>query len=376
MAKAARSALAKFEADFTKRFGADALVRPVTPQVVSTGSLTLDHAMGCGGYVVGRITEIWGPAGASKTTLSLIAAANFQAKFPDKAVAWINMERTFELAWAITHHVDPDRIAVMDPENSEDVADMAKMAIASGLFSLVVLDSVGGMVTEEEFDKAAEKETVGTAAKVITRMVKIAAVLCDRTDTTLIIVNQPRANLDRFGADTKPAGPFALMHASTHKIKVRRTKTEGYIIGTETYGFEVSATVEANKVGPSRRTAVFGLFVQPSDKFGPVGIDRASEAFTIGTRYAVIEEPSSGYFILPGSKTKIHGRDNVIDMLRAEPTALEAVRTGLLTHLTDILPPDPEPEGLDFARGADEITPVDLETLQANEAAVRARAGL
>jgi recombination protein RecA len=254
------------------------------------------------------------------------------------------------------------QITVLRPENSEDVADMAKMAIQSGLFSLVILDSVGGMVTEEEFEKAADKATVGTAAKIITRMVKIAAVLCDDTDTTMIIVNQTRANISITGGTTTGGG-FALKHVSTHKIKLRRTGTAPYTVGSkenqETVGFELAALVEKNKVAPPRRTATFGLFVAPSEKYGPVGIDRVSEAVSLGLRLGVIEN-TGGYYRLPGSESKLHGREALIDALRADPAALAEVRRQALEHVADQVAaevPETDPhtgdegEVLDFATG-------------------------
>ena len=319
--KPSATELSKFQAQFTARFGENTVrARPQRGyQVVSTGSLALDYAMGCGGYVVGRITEIWGVESVAKTTMAMIAAANFQRQFTGKSVAWVNMERTFDWAWAQTHGIDPHRLVLMEPRNSEDVADMAKMAISSGLFSLVILDSVGGMVTREEMDKVADKDSVGTAAKVVTRMVKIAAVLCADTDTTMIIINQVRANIG-FTGGTTTGGGFALKHVTTHKIKLRRTQTEAFTVGADkqTVGIELAATVEKNKVAPPRRIATFALFVAPSTKYGPVGIDRATEAFTVGVRTGAIEQHGS-YYQLPGQVRRFQGRDAVLAAVPARP---------------------------------------------------------
>ena len=149
-------ALTKFETDFKKRFGENTITTRRKYRVVSTGSLALDYAMGCGGYVVGRITEIWGVESSAKTTLAMMAAANFQREFSDRNIAWLDMERTFDYDWAAAQGIDARRITLLSPQDSEDVADMTKMAIRSGLFALLVLDSVGGMVTAEEMDKNAE----------------------------------------------------------------------------------------------------------------------------------------------------------------------------------------------------------------------------
>lgn len=360
----AQVALARFSEDFEKRFGGGTIRRQRAYRVVSTGSLDLDFKLGCGGYVVGRISEIWGPESSGKTTLAMIAAANFQREFSTRAVAWIDMERTFDWNWAKAHGVDPKKLVLMEPENSEDVADMAKMAIRSGLFSLVVLDSVGGMITEEETEKAAEKDSVGTAAKVVTRMVKIAAVQCDDTETTLIIVNQTRANIG-FGGGTTTGGGFALKHVTTHRIKVRRTNKEPYTVGPKadltTVGVELAATVQKNKVAPPGRTATFALFVAPSDKYGPVGIDQVTEAFTLGTRTGVIGTHGSWYQ-LPGVETRLQGQEAVYGALRADNGLVADVRRLVLERVADQVATDAPldeaeiaaetgEEELDFATG-------------------------
>lgn len=361
------SALAKFEADFEKRFGAGTIRSKRKYKIVSTGSLTLDYALGCGGWVVGRIFVLWGPESVAKTTTMILSAVQFQQEYPNKLIGWIDMERTFDFDWAKKLGLDTTRLRVFVPENSEDVSDMAKMMIRTEMFSFVVLDSVGGMVTEEEMEKDADEASVGTAAKIITRMVKTCAVLCDDTQTTLGIVNQVRANIG-YGGDTTTGGGFALKHVTTHTVKLKRTGTSPYTVGTgnaqETVGFELAATVEKNKVAPPRRTAVFGLFVQDSAKYGPVGIDQVSEAWHMGRRLGIIEQRPGGYYVLPGVEDRVRGEESVMKLLRSDTTLVQRIRTLMLDKLdgqvADEVPEeDPhegtaEPEMLDFATGAPE----------------------
>lgn len=360
------AALAKFESDFTKRFGDKTIRKSRKYKVVSTGSLTLDYALGCGGWIVGRVFQIWGPESVAKTTLMILSAVQFQKEFPNKLIGWIDMERTFDFDWATSLGLDMSRVKVFVPENSEDVADMAKYMIRTEMFSFVVLDSVGGMVTAEEMDKDAEQASVGTAAKILTRMVKTCAVLCDDLGVTLGIVNQVRANLG-YGGDTTYGGGFALKHVNTHVVKLKRTGTMPYTIGSgtkqETYGFELAATVEKNKVAPPRRTATFALLVQPSAKYGPLGIDRATEACTMGVRLGIIEQQPGGYYALPGVEERIRSEDKVKAHLRENETTLNLVRTMMLDKLSsevadEIPEDDPVDEGTeeipDFAMGAPE----------------------
>src|SRR5690606_17009642 len=157
------TALKRFEERFSKSFGAGTLQRSaeVNPyEVISTGSLTLDYCLSVGGYVEGRLVEIWGPDGVGKTTLSLIGLAEAQRKHPDKMVAFIDMERKFDKAWAASHGVDLERLYLYSPETAEDVADALKELCNSGLVSMVVLDSVGAMIPEKEIEKGADEATM------------------------------------------------------------------------------------------------------------------------------------------------------------------------------------------------------------------------
>lgn len=338
--KASARALSAFEDRFTKRFGEGTIAKAVkrTYQVVSSGSITLDIALGSGGWIVGRIAEIWGPESVAKTTVALCGIANFQSTFPNKMAAIIDMERSFDPAWAAQHGVNLDRLHVLKPHSSEDVSDMARMLVESGMYSIIVLDSVGGMITEEEMTNDAAKASVGTAAKIITRMVKQCAVLCDDTDTTLIIINQVRAVISAQGGDTTGGGK-ALRHVTTHKVRLKRTNDDPYYIGTgedrELVGFIVGAIVEKNKVAPPRRVANFALFNQTTRDYGPVGIDRAREAFQIARRLGIIEEISTGRYLLPGEEQAIHGMAKTLSFMRDHPDLLNKIRQDMLAKLAE-----------------------------------------
>lgn len=338
--KASARALVAFEERFVKRFGAGTIAKAVrrTYQVVSTGSITLDIALGSGGWVVGRIAEIWGPESVAKTTVALCGVANFQQTYPDKMAAIIDMERSFDPAWAAQHGVELDRLHVLKPHSSEDVSDMARMLVESRMYSIIVLDSVGGMITEEEMSNDAAKASVGTAAKIITRMVKQCAVLCDDTDTTLIIINQVRAVISVQGGDTTGGGK-ALRHVTTHKVRLKRTGDDPYYLGTgedrELVGFVVGAVVEKNKVAPPRRAANFALFNQTTREYGPVGIDRAREAFQIAKRLGVIEEVSTGRYLLPGEEKAIHGMPATLARMRSDTSMLDRIRQDMLSRLAE-----------------------------------------
>ena len=326
--------LDKFVEKFEKSFGTGTLKQTSASnpyEVLSTGSLSLDYALGVGGYVEGRIVEIWGPEGVGKTTLCLMAVAEAQKKHPDRRAAWVDMEQVFDERWAEAHGVDLSRLLLFTPSSAEDVADAVKEFLSSGLFSMVVLDSVGAMIPEKEKEKDADEATVAIQAKIVTRMVKIAAVAARENNATFVIINQVRAQIS-FRGGTTTGGGFALKHASSFKLKLARTGTTPFkdkIDGEDrTVGHEIKVKIERNKVAPAYREATLVLFNQPS-KYGPVGIDRVDEAVTLGIKTGVIKA-SGAWYDVPGIPDRVNGRDAIVRALRDNPKATEAIRTEVL----------------------------------------------
>ena len=334
--RAQQNALSKFQERFNKSYGEDILITSETAkpyEILSTGSLSLDYALGVGGIVEGRLVEMWGPEGVGKTTLAMMMVAEAQKKYPAKPAVWVDMEGVWDWDWAVAHGVDidPSRLFLVEPSSSEDVADQIKDCMASGLFSVVVLDSVGAMITEKEKEKDANEAVVAANAKIVTRMVKLAIVEGRNTGTTPILINQVRSNIGSYGADTTTGGGWALKHASSFKFKLSRTGTpplKTKINGEEaTVGFEIKVRVERNKVAPAYRDGTMVLFNQPS-KFGPVGIDIADEATTLGIKTGIIEQGGAWYTLPNG--VRLNGKDRVIDHLRENPESIAEVRSRLL----------------------------------------------
>lgn len=193
----AETALDRFQAKMDKTYGSGKFrrVQPRKYDIISTGSITLDMALVVGGLVRGRTAEVWGPEGAGKTTLAILMCVQAQRAIPGKAVLWIDMEHRFDPKWGRDHGLDLERTVVVQTENAEEVADMVKDACREGIFSMIVLDSIGAMIPEKEKEKDAGDAVVGTTAKIITRMVKIAAVEADKTQTAVVWINQVRANI-------------------------------------------------------------------------------------------------------------------------------------------------------------------------------------
>lgn len=334
-----QSSMAAFRRQLEKRFGSRLTpVEKVAPyEVISTGSLTLDLAMRTGGWVRGRTHEIVGPEGMCKTTLCILTAIEHQ-KTTKKAVGWVDMEQSFDFAWAESLGLDtsPEMFTHIYPDDSEDVSDMLKLMAQTDLYGLLVIDSIGGMESRKAFEKDAEESTMGRNAQVITRMVKQAATLARSGKITIIYVNQLRANLSYTGADV-PAGPRALRYNTTMVVRMAKksgaaaqvTITEKGQVKPIVVGQEFVATVQRSRVSPQGRVASFFLFNQATAEYGPIGIDSVDEAVTIGVNSGVIGQ-NGGFYTLPGDKKAIQGKPKVVAELKKRPEMVATIRAEAL----------------------------------------------
>lgn len=225
------SSLSSLRADLEKKYGTAVVRREqvVKYDAIPTGSLTLDLALRTGGWVTGRMHEIVGNEGVGKTTLAISSMREAQHKFPGKAVAYIDMEQTFDYDWAEANGLDTsdDRFLHVFPDDSEDVSDLLRRTTETGLFSMITVDSIGGMESRQAFEKDAGEQVMGRNAQVISRMVKHCAVLCRKNNATTLLINQFRANLANPMAGDQSAGPKALKYSTTTKTVMARPATSG-----------------------------------------------------------------------------------------------------------------------------------------------------
>jgi recombination protein RecA len=331
--KATPSAIEKFEALFLKDMGRpldrSGIIKPY--EVISTGSIELDFKMKVGGYVEGRIHEIHGPEHVGKTTLCMLGAASAQTKHLDKMVGWVDMEQTFDPTWAQRLGVDLKRLWLFTPENAEDTADAVKRLVQSGLCSMIILDSVGGMITRMETDKEADEATVAAVARVVTRMVKIVSPAANKNNTTVIVVNQVRSNIAKYGPDTTTPGGWALKHITTIRMQARRgsEKPRTVTIDGEAIpvSYEMAIKIEKNKVAAYGTTAHVWLANQKSEAWGDVGVDVVEEAFNFGKRLGIIK--GSGWYTFPDGQ-RVQGGDAAKEYLRDHPEVVDTIRNAQL----------------------------------------------
>lgn len=362
MDRASSTKLAKFLEEQSKRYGTG-LTRQdksiPTYEVIPTGSLALDYATVVGGYVVGRIHLLWGAESMGKTTLAIKAMAEAQKKYPNKLVGYIDMEQTFDWRWAEIWGLDlsESRLTHWFPESSEQASNMLKDMIKTGLYSEIVVDSIGGMIAKDAMDKDAEEYSVGRNAQVITRMCQASSVLARKHRTVVLLISQVRADFkSQRGFDTF-AGPKNMRHSQTMRLAFQRTgtyltvKAEGEDEPIQV-GQEIRIKVEESKVAPKGRRATCLIINKTTPEYGPVGLNDADEALTIATRAGVkaIDIAGSWYTLPDGSRH--NGRPKVMEHLRKHPAVVEQIRVKALEAVRGDIVPDETveftPEGADL----------------------------
>lgn len=320
-----------------KRYGVAVMRREnvVKHSVIPTGSLTLDLAHRTGGWVEGRMHEIVGPEGVGKTTLLISSLREAQKKYPKGAVGYIDMEQTFDYDWAEALGLDTsnERFIHIFPDDSEDVSDILRRMADSGLMHMIGVDSIGGMESKQAFEKDAGEAVMGRNAQIITRMVKHCAVLCRRNNVTVLMVNQLRANLSNPQGGEQSAGPKAMRYSTTTKVVMSQTSEDRIkmiLPGDKDpveIGRKIRARVQRSKVAVQGKAGEFYLFNADTPEFGPVGIDKADEAITVGVFTEVIEQKGGWYHFegAGGEKNKVNGRAKLLDHFRACPDDLVAI---------------------------------------------------
>lgn len=332
-------AFEKFDAEMDKKFGDGVFETQDTDEipdyeVLSTGSLVLDVKLGTGGWVVGRVNEVWGPEGAGKTMLCTRGMIEGQKRYLAKRVGYINVERRADKRFMQKQGLDLKRTTFVNPNTAEEVSDAMRMLCGSGLYSVVVLDSVGALISKMEQEKEADEATVAQVPKIVTRMLKQCAGRCDDNGTIMLVINQQRALIGGSpkGPTTTTGGGFALKHGTTTKLSVKRgargevTALKAKIDGESIpVGHFVAVKIERNSVALAGKTATFAIIYQETEEFGPMGIDNADEAAEIGILFNLFER-AGAWFTLPWNGERYNGRPALVEGLRKDPVSVAHIR--------------------------------------------------
>lgn len=345
--KALETAIAQIE----KEKGKGSIMRlgenqSMNVQAVSTGSLTLDMALGIGGVPRGRIVEIFGPESSGKTTVALHIVAEVQKQGGE--AAFIDAEHALDPLYAKNLGVDTANLLVSQPDSGEDALEITEALVRSGAIDVVVVDSVAALVPQQEIDGEMGASHVGLQARLMSQALRKLAGAIAKTNCIVIFINQLREKVGVvYGNPEVTPGGKALKYYASVRIDVRRT--ESLKNGGESYGNHIKAKVVKNKVAPPFRVAEFDIL------FGK-GISRSSEIIELGVDLDIIEK-SGSWFSYNGDRIG-QGKENVRRYLEMHPEVMEEISEKIRKKCEDgaagaaVLPAEADDE--DDADGLDE----------------------
>ena len=331
--KALQSALSQIEKQFGKgaimRMGENEVAKDL--QVVSTGSLGLDLALGIGGLPKGRVVEIYGPESSGKTTLTLSVIAEMQKI--NGSAAFIDAEHALDPQYAKKLGVNIEDLLISQPDNGEQALEIADMLVRSGSVDVVVIDSVAALTPRAEIEGDMGEPQMGLQARLMSQALRKLTANIKRSNTLVIFINQIRMKIGvMFGNPETTTGGNALKFYSSVRIDIRRI---GAIKkGDEIIGNETRIKVVKNKVAPPFRQAVFDIL------YGE-GISREGEIIEIGVKLKIMEKAGSWYSY-NGEKIG-QGRDNVRQFLKDNPETSIEIENKIKAEL-NVLPIDFEIE--------------------------------
>ena len=302
------------------RLGDDAIV---DVEVIPSGSLGLDLALGIGGFPRGRVVEIYGPESSGKTTLTLHAIA--EAQRLGGIAAFIDAEHAFDRFYAQKVGVDTEELIISQPDNGEQALEIADNLIRSGAIDLVVIDSVAALTPRSEIEGEMGDSKVGLHARLMSQALRKLTGTISKTNCTIIFINQLREKIGvMFGNPEVTTGGNALKFYSSVRLDIRRsTQIKD---GDRVMGNRTKVKVVKNKVAPPFRTAEFDIL------YGE-GISKVGELIDIGTLYEVINK-SGSWFSYEGTKLG-QGREGVKTILRDNPELMEEIEKKIISKIQD-----------------------------------------
>ena len=309
-----------------KKFGKGSVMRlgdrtAVDVDVIPSGSLTLDKALGIGGYPKGRIIEIYGPESSGKTTLTLHAIAEAQ-KQGGKA-AFIDAEHAIDPVYAKNLGVDIDELILSQPDSGEQALEIAEMLVRSGVIDLIVIDSVAALVPQVELDGEMGDAAVGLQARLMSKALRKLSGVMNKTNCTVIFINQLREKIGvMYGNPETTTGGRALKFYSSVRVEIRRSeqiKQNGEIVGNK-----ANIKVVKNKVAPPFKTTQVDII------YGK-GISRDGEILDLAVEGDIVEK-SGAWYAYNGEKIG-QGRENAKNFLIEHPAIFEEVEEKVKAQL-------------------------------------------
>jgi recombination protein RecA len=321
--KALTAALAQIEKQFGKgsimRLGDAEIHQDI--QVVSSGSLGLDIALGVGGLARGRVIEIYGPESSGKTTLTLHAIAEMQKI--GGTCAFIDAEHALDVQYASRLGVDVNNLLISQPDTGEQALEIADALVRSGSIDLIVIDSVAALVPRAEIEGDMGDSLPGLQARLMSQALRKLTGAIKRTNTTVIFINQIRMKIGvMFGSPETTTGGNALKFYASMRLDIRRIGSIKK--GDEVVGNETRVKVVKNKVSPPFREAIFDIM------YGH-GISREGEIIDMGVEADIVEK-SGSWYAYNGDRIG-QGKDNVREFLKENPAIAKDIESKIRDKL-------------------------------------------
>lgn len=324
--KALQAAMAKIEKDFGKgsimKLG-DEQIENI--EVIPTGSIALDSALGVGGYPRGRIIEIFGPESSGKTTLAIHAIAEAQKQ--GGIAAFIDAEHAFDRFYAANLGVDVDNLWISQPDNGEQALQIADELIRSSAVDILVVDSVAALTPKQEIEGDMGENKVGLQARLMSQALRKLTSTISKTNTTCIFINQLREKIGvMFGNPETTTGGNALKFYASVRLDIRRVTS--IKDGDQVIGNQVRVKVVKNKVAPPFRKAEFEI------TFGE-GISKIGEIVDLGVEYNIIKKSGSWYSY--NDSKLAQGRDATKALLKDNPELCEEMEAKIKAAIAEKL---------------------------------------
>ena len=322
--KALQAAMSKIEKDYGKgsimKLG-DEHIEKV--DVIPTGSISLNAALGVGGYPKGRIIEIYGPESSGKTTLAIHAIA--EAQKTGGIAAFIDAEHAFDRFYAAALGVDIENLLISQPDNGEQALEIADQLIRSAAVDIVVVDSVAALTPKKEIEGDMGDNVVGLQARLMSQALRKLTSTVSKTNTTCIFINQLREKIGvMFGNPETTTGGNALKFYASVRLDIRRVTS--IKDGDNVIGNQVRVKIVKNKVAPPFRKAEFEI------TFGE-GISKVGEIVDLGVEYGIIQKSGSWFSY---NETRLaQGRDATKQVIKDNPELAEEIEAKIMEAIKE-----------------------------------------
>ena len=281
-------------------------------EVIPSGSLGLDIALGVGGYPKGRVIEIYGPESSGKTTLTMHAIAESQKA--GGIAAFIDAEHAFDVVYAKKLGIDVENLIISQPDNGEQALEIADNLIRSGAIDIVVIDSVAALTPKAEIEGEMGDSKMGLHARLMSQALRKLTATISRTKCTVIFINQLREKIGVvFGNPETTTGGNALKFYASVRIDIRRSGSP-IKVGEDAVGNRVKVKIVKNKVAPPFKNTEFDIM------YGE-GISKVGEILDLGVEFDIVKK--SGSWFSYGDTKLGQGRDAVKELLKDNPELLE-----------------------------------------------------